>query len=716
MDLTPEEVALLQAIIDGNRPEPLDLRRRDGETQEAYRARLEAAREQSLAIPPGQSQALAETDMEIMPTEQWQREQLVENNPLVTRVGVAAKGIPFIGEWMDNLRGYTLGEEQAQMLRDATATFQEQNPVESTALQVGTGIVSSLPAILAAGPYVAGGAGAGLTGQVIRGGLLGTLGGGAEGVVSGAGEEGDRMQNAITRGLVGAGVGGALGVAFPPVMAGIGNLLRDPAESAAISGLGVSPQAARFLSRVLGREDQGVAQAALDQAGRTGMLADASPAARGVLDTAMQMPETPSTFGRRITDRAATVMGDVTDAMDSTLGKPQGLISIEEAIRSNAAPNIRAAYNAAYATPIDYSSPAGMAIEGIVNRLPRKTALRAIEIANDRMRWNPDAAQNQIMAQIADDGSVTFQEMPNVMQLDYMKRAFDAIARDGTDPVTGRMSSDAQFARDIARELRNATRDAVPVYGDALELASDQLSQETAVEFGSRILMPQVTREQVAREIKGATGPELQAMRLALRSQIDEQLANVRRIRSNPDADMDGRQLGAIFDMLNSDASQTKMRALLGQDADRLIAQIEAAQKSLGLAAATARNSATFGRGAVRGLLDEVSQPNAVQAFAMGQPVETTQRVVQALTNVTPESITAQGQEVINEVVDVLTRSGSAQAMQALKLIQNATAARPVTEKQAYRIAEAFTAAAAGGGYQQGTQNLTGQLRGLLAQ
>jgi hypothetical protein len=499
-------------------------------------------------------------------------------------------------------------------------------------------------------------------------------------------------------------------------MAGIGNLLRDPAEAALTTMMGASPAASRFLSRVLGNEDTALARQALGDAGPTGMLADASPRAEGVLDAIMRNPETSSEFGRRIDGRATNVMGDVTRAMDETMGRPQGLISVEEAIRSNARPEIRRAYDAAYATPVDYSSPQGQAIEGLLDRLPRKTVLNAVSRANDRMRYD-GGPPNQIMAQVADDGTVTFQEMPNVMQLDYMKRAFDSIARDGTDTISGAMTDEAAFAAKIAREIRNATREAVPVYGTALELAADEMSQRAAIDFGATMLTREnITREVVQRTVKDATKPELAAMRAALRSQIDEQLANVRRIASDPRQDIEGRQLNAVFGMLNSEASQTKIRSLLGADADAIIAQINAATRALGLKAATARGSQTFGRGAVQGLLDEVNQPNVVQSLAMGRGIDTTQQVIQALTNVTPERMTQQSARVLNEVADILTRSGNLEAKQALEILQAAANAQPVSEKQAYQVARALNAAIGSGAYQQGTQNQAEQLRGLLAQ
>ncbi len=96
--------------------------------------------------------------------------------------------------------------------------------------------------------------------------------------------------------------------------------------------------------------------------------------------------------------------------------------------------------------------------------------------------------------------------------------------------------------------------------------------------------------------------------------------------------------------------------------------------------------------------------------------IDATQQVVQALTSITPETMTQQSVQVLNEIADILTRSGNLQAQQALKVIQSAANAQPVTEKQAYQVAAAVNAALAGGAYQQGSQNLTGQLRGLLAQ
>ena len=660
----------------------------------------------------------------------WQR-SAIQENPGLARVATAVQGTPFVGGWADefgglfgglnNETGDTTGRVANQSIDYLQQAMADQKPWESLGLQLGVGVGTSLPFLSPLAKYVAGGTG--LLGQTLRAGVAAATGGGIEGLLSQAGNErGDgpegenRLWNAIRGGGIGAGIGGIFGLASQPVMRGIKNLFSDGTQEAAGAATGVSPAATRFIQQVVGSEDPATAVANIAGAGRTGMLADAGPVTQNVLDALIQRPGAAGAVGRqRVGQRAATVMGDMTQGMDDALGKPQGLISIEDAIRTNARPDIQDAYNAAYATPIDYASPEGMAIEDVLNRAPVGTARTAIQRANERMRYF-GAPQNQIMASIADDGTVSFQEMPNVMQLDYIKRAFDSIARDGTDKITRAMTDEASFAAQVARDIRNATRDAVPAYRTALELASDDITQREAVDFGSTILQNGTTREMVSRAVKDATKPELAAMRLALRSQIDETLANVRRISSAPMDDTSSRQLNEAFRMLNSDAAQTKIRSLLGDDADFLIQNINEAQQALGLKGAVNRGSQTFGRQAVDELLRDTIEPGVIGQAMQGRGINATQRFVQELTSMTPENMNARSQKLIAEITDVLTRSGNVDAMQSLKLLQAASMGTPVTEKQAYQIARAMASATGLAGHQLGTQSLVSPQRGLLAQ
>jgi len=307
--------------------------------------------------------------------------------------------------------------------------------------------------------------------------------------------------------------------------------------------------------------------------------------------------------------------------------------------------------------------------------------------------------------------------MPNVMQLDYIKRAFDDIVRDGTDGITRQMSDPARWAWKASRGVRDATREAVPAYGRALELASDSASLQDAHQFGVRILMDGsapggTTREMVARAVKDASKPEVAAMRVALRSQIDETLANVRRIASNPMADPEGRELQRALGMLSSRASTEKMQTLLGDDAQLLIQNVDEAIRALGLKAATTRGSQTAGRLITERMVQEEIAPGIIAQSFQGQPINAARTIVQEITGFTPDRMTARSEKVLNEIATILTRSGNVEAMQALKALQSASAAQPVTEKTAYQVARAVTAALAAGSHRLGVPAIEERLVG----
>jgi hypothetical protein len=157
------------------------------------------------------------------------------------------------------------------------------------------------------------------------------------------------------------------------------------------------------------------------------------------------------------------------------------------------------------------------------------------------------------------------------------------------------------------------------------------------------------------------------------------------------------------------------MTALLGTDASFLMQNIAETQAALGLKAATVTNSRTFGRELVNELIRETSEPGMVGQAMQGRGIDATQRFIQELTNMTPDKMTAKTQALVNEVTDILTRSGNLEAMQALKILQQAAGGTPVTDRQAYQIARAVTGATGASVYQLGTQSLTSPQRGLLS-
>lgn len=165
----------------------------------------------------------------------------------------------------------------------------------------------------------------------------------------------------------------------------------------------------------------------LRMSGDGAMLADAGPATSGILDTVIQRSGPGATFARQAVDeRAAQAGPTVAKALDEALGVPQGVMTAETGIRRGSAGARDATYTAAYAQPIDYSSEAGMAIEGLTKRVPKGV----VDLANRMMQLEGEQSA-QILAKVADDGTVTFLRQPDVRQLDYITRALNMAAKSG---------------------------------------------------------------------------------------------------------------------------------------------------------------------------------------------------------------------------------------------------------------------------------------------
>jgi len=638
------------------------------------------------------------------------QEQYVQDRPIASRAATAISGVPFIGSYADEVVGSMFGEPARDEMRFAQEAMQDTRPGQSAGLQIAGGIAGAVPAVAAAGPSSVASAlmsyaPRGMVGKTLAGLGLGAAAGGTEGAIYGygMGEGEERLGNAGEQAMFGAGIGGALGAVTPAVGAGVkgiaGRLLNNP-ERAAAGALGVSPSVARVARSLVGQEPSAAANVA--RGGPAAMLADAGPAPQGMLDAALQVPGPGQAVGmQRIEGRASQAGENINQALDQTLGQPQGQLAARDSIRDATRPQVNAAYEQAYSTPIDYASDAGRKIEALVNeRIPPKTALRAIAEANDRMRY--EGLPGQIMASVDDAGNVVYQEMPNVMQLDYMKRAFDQIARDGTDPITQRMNSEAQLASRIARDLREATAEAVPVYRDALSQAADSIGQQSAVDFGATMLRPQVTREVAQRRIADMTDAELRAARQGVRSQIDDALANVKAVAS--DQNVDARQATQAFRDLSSPSARTKLRDLLGDaEADFLFAELDEAGVALGLRASVATNSRTAARTQGNEMIDQLSEVNPLRR-AVSNPVRAYRETVDELMGIGPEAMTERAQAVRAELIELLTRSGQGDAQRALQILQDANIGQPLAEARAKLVADAAMTAIGVSGYQSAVQ------------
>ncbi|MFE3836927.1 hypothetical protein [Pseudogemmobacter sonorensis] len=525
-----------------------------------------------------------------------------------------------------------------------------------------------------------------LAGVAGRGALMGVGAGATQGFMEGEGGVADRAGS----GAIGAGAGAILGGAIPVAGHAAGKAVRSVKESFGNSRMaieiakkyGIKPETARALSETLGVDDPTAIRSYLDDAGPHAMMADASPAAAGALDVAMQSPGRAARVAHdRITGRATEAARDLTGALDDSLGRPGaargaeivpynpefaakqagvpreadgwvklGPRGLSDSIRSGTAKARDSAYKRAYAAPIDYASEAGLRIEDLLKRVPDSAIRRANEL------MSIEGLQSaQIMAQIGDDGAVTFMRMPDVRQLDYITRALNdvAAAADGQGKLGGTTALGRAIGG-LSKDLRGAVKEAVPEYGKALDIASDAISEKNALDLGMKIFSPSTTREEIFDAVKDASQAEIAAMKRGARSFIDEKLANVRAVIS--DHSIEPRQAMEALRQLGSPASQSKMKALLGDGWQPLKDSITKAYRALELRSRTARNSATFARGVANEALDEAISPSLMR---QGKPVAWAKDAIATALGASKTAVKRTSADAKAELADLLTRQGA---------------------------------------------------------
>lgn len=528
--------------------------------------------------------------------------------------------------------------------------------------------------------------------------LSGAASGGILGGLYGFGS-GDEDRVAST--LIGGGTGLAAGAAAPYIVDAGSSLYRTGrnffSDRAAAQAMGMSPESANILRALTGADQtftpQG--QAGMQAAGNEAMLIDAGPNARLAADYLMRKPgQAGGIISDALGERANRASGDLDNALNVYLGDPQGVATMRRNIATSSAPDRQAAYNAAYAAPIDYSSEAGRSIEGLMGRVPQS----AINAANNLMRTEGSTAR-QIMAQVADDGNVRFVEMPTVEQIDYITRGLNTVAKgtEGTGALGG-MTDVGRAYSNLSRELRDATKIAAPAYETALETAATPIRQSQATQLGYDILSPNVPRDVAAQQVAGMSGPEREAVALGIRSKIDDTLANVRRVVSTGQ-ELETRQAVRAMQDLTSPASRQKVSLAIGQqDADLLFDEVDRVFQSLYQESLRRTGSQTAGRLFVDEAFSPYTNPQDLLTTAgQGKPLQAGQRVIQALTGMGPEAMAGRADQIGSQVARALVSqgpelAGNVAGLQRLNAARNDTDA--LTRLIASRLRPAGTALA----------------------
>lgn len=557
------------------------------------------------------------------------------------------------------LRGDNLGEaydvRRAQE-RSKLEQFREDSPVAA----YGSEIVGAIP--IAMVPWL----------NVARGGNLaraigtGALQGGVYGFGAG---EGSPLEQAKST-AIGSGVGSAVGALAVPVAAGAGRLVNKLMTDRAAKQVGMSGPQYQILNRAMQSDDAltGGGARRMQAAGPDTMLADTGPGAQTILDTAIQSsPPAARRATEAIERRVGAASRKLQDTMDSTLGTPKGVKTTARGIAQDTSAARSDAYNLAYSKPIDYASDAGREIESVLSRVPSRVMKDAVEKANEKMTY-AGVKNQQIMASIADDGTVTFTEMPNVQQLDFIKRALGEMGAEAVDKF-GRKTADGTMFSTLARNIKGATSKSVPEYAEAVRLGGDKIERDNALFLGSKLLSPRTTMESVKDFVEDMSIEAKQAAAQGLRSHIDEALAQVKMAMT--DTNMDAREAFKLIKDMSSRANREKVGMILGaDDAGALFKQLDESAKAFELRASVARNTATAQRLATQQGVKDVVEGGPWNALRQGEVVESPKKMIAAILGRSPEAKQQISDDVYIGLVKALTGPRGAQARAMLDHLQ----------------------------------------------
>jgi len=650
-------------------------------------------------------------------------QQVINQHPVAARAAKVIEGVPFVGSYVDEAAGafskgleaVGIGEGEAQQgVRAVSSAMDREKPGQSMGLQAAGTVAGAVPMAMAAVPSIASAAPASRLGRAGYGLLAGATAGGTEGAIYGAGQgetQDERVSNAQTQAGIGAGLGGLLGGLGPfaadAMDAGL-KALKQSDTSQIMRRFGLSKPAARVIKQHVDAGDIAGARRALMQGGDDAMLGEATQGSRSLLDAVAAKGGRPeSVVNEAIEGRVARGNAAFRAAADDAMGTPpQGVSTAADEIAARTGPQRRAAYDAAYNTPINYAANEGRAVEDVLGRIPPRTLKSAIDDANEEM-LSQGLRNQQIMAQVADDGSVAFREMPNVRQLDELKKSLDRLAK---RDEFGRIAPEGLRPARLAQEVRNAAVEATGgqdgPYAQALRVGGDKIAEDQALKMGSNLLRDSVTRDDVIRMMTGASQDARNSAKVGFRNSINELMDNVRTVAS--DRNVDAREVKRAVDRLSSKAMRDKARIVLGADeADTFFQEVDRVTSGLNLRAAVSENSRTARRQAVQGTIQDASAPNAIQSAAGGEPISSVKQVVQFLTGETADARAFREEGVAEEIARFLTTTKGKSADAALNYINKAMAGQALTDAQAKYVANVLATTGFLTGGREGQRRLT---------
>ena len=478
-------LSALQAHLGEATPAPTRImanQRQDGESVEDYRNRLLSS---PVPTPQG-SQDMTDMSLDAIRQSQGIMHRIGDNvigfddgfnspgEKLGTLTGMAIESGTFglVGDEMNAAANAALGGDYDANLarfRGNEGQMREDHPALSLGADIAGGIAGPGAAIGGAAKL-----GGGLLAQMLSGAAAGAAGGGTHSFMEGEGGFSNRA-NEVPMGAALGTLGGSLAPVAGKIAGGLWGAFgpgMSAASRVAQRRLGLDRTGGELVASAVERDAPSI-QRNLGLAGPNAVNAQTGANTQGLLDWVINRPGAASAqTGVKLQAIAKAAEDDVGRVIDNTLGTANGAERTRRAAMTQTAATRRKVYDAAYASPIDYSANAGRELESLLTRVPEDVLRKA-----EKLMRTQGEESSQILGRLADDGTVSFEALPDVRQIDYITRAL----RDSGDFGVGEGKEQGRAFMALAREIRQTVDDLVPEYKAARSSGRDAILNREAV-------------------------------------------------------------------------------------------------------------------------------------------------------------------------------------------------------------------------------------------
>ena len=640
-----------------------------------------------------------------------QYEDIVQMNPATVRAQTASRGIPFVGEFIDEAAGQFVSPSRQADIRLGRKAMEETRPIESMGLEIGTGMLVGGPALGATRTTAKTGGG-----LIAKRFLQGAAAGSVEGGLSGYGA-GETPEERARMAKFGAGFGGVLGGAGGSVggflEAGLSRKFAAVDVYDLAQELNIDIDAARILKdQALSASSPEDIRRNMARMGADARVIDASPNASRLLDvTRTKMGDAVETANRGMIDlsraRGRQFRQSLTNIFEpfTDVDDAQDIIT---RINRQTAPQREDAYTAVYNTLIDYNTRQGKNIQKVLDSIPENVKREAIEKANITLAAGDDVAPPIAFRTFVNDaGEEVFELLPNQtpIHLDYLKRALGDMAFDPKYRGT-------QTARDMlsfAGKLKRSMQEAIPRYREALRLGLDTIQERESIDIAQNFLSKDVTVGTISRFL-GSTKDKKQreilqeSLRKMLGFEMERSMARIRGTIADPLASEESIRaaMKSVREYATAENLQ-KMRLIIGSERlGEYRKTLERLAQQVSREGDMALNSKTAFRNQAIGQIEEITEGGAGRSARDLRPIDAVQEFGKSYLGQLGEETVDSTPRILNQVAEILIQEGGEDANRIVETIMRIKANESVTDAEARRLASYISAYLPVGIYQTG--------------